>query len=62
MVLRALGADPVVVRRRQSSAVAIAEQAVAKGTGLLTPVVVSASLEPAFGASFVLGTFRGSSQ
>jgi hypothetical protein len=45
MVLRALGADPVVVRRRHSSAVAIAEQAVAKGTGLLAPVVVSASLE-----------------
>jgi hypothetical protein len=43
MVLRALGADPEVVRRRRSSALDIAEQAVAKGMGLLAPVVVSAS-------------------
>jgi hypothetical protein len=45
MVLRALGADPVVVRRRQSSAVAIAEQAVAKGRSLLAPVVVTESFQ-----------------
>jgi hypothetical protein len=44
MVLRSLGADPEVVRRHQSTAVTIAEQAVAKGTGLLRPVVVSTSL------------------
>jgi hypothetical protein len=43
MVLRALGADPEVVRRRRSSALDIAEQAVARGMGLLAPVVVSAS-------------------
>jgi hypothetical protein len=43
MVLRALGADPEVVRRRRSSALDIAEQAVAQGMGLLAPVVVSAS-------------------
>ncbi len=43
MVLRALGADPELVRRRESSALAIAEQAVATGTPLLQPVVVSES-------------------
>jgi hypothetical protein len=43
MVLRALGADPAVVRGRRSSALAIAEQAVTSGMGLLQSVVVSAS-------------------
>jgi hypothetical protein len=42
-VLRALGADPDLVRRRRSSALAIAEQAVVVGTPLLQPVVASAS-------------------
>ena len=43
MVLRALGADPVAVRARRSSALGVAEQAVTSGMGLLQPVVVSAS-------------------
>jgi hypothetical protein len=42
-VLRSLGADPDVVRRRRSSALTVAEQAVAKGTPLLQPVVAWAS-------------------
>jgi hypothetical protein len=42
-VLRSLGADPDLVRRRRSSALAIAEQAVVVGTPLLQPVVASAS-------------------
>lgn len=41
MVLRAQGADPEAVRRRNSSAVGVAEQAVAAGIPLLQPVVVS---------------------
>jgi len=41
MVLRAQGADPEVVRRHKSSAVGVAEQAVAAGKPLLQPVVVS---------------------
>ena len=43
MVLRSLGADPELVRRRQSSSLAVAEQAVARGTPLLRPVVASAN-------------------
>ena len=39
MVLRALGADPEAVRRRASSALGVAEQALTKGTPLLRPVV-----------------------
>ena len=45
MVLRALGAEPADVRRRQSSALRVAEQAVTKGLPLLAPVVVSASFQ-----------------
>jgi len=41
MVLRAQGADPEVVHRRKSSAVGVAELAVAAGKPLLQPVVVS---------------------
>ncbi len=41
MVLRTLGADPEVVRRRRSPAVKVAEQAVATGRPLLAPVVVT---------------------
>jgi hypothetical protein len=44
-VLRALGAEPAEVRRRNSSALTVAEQAVAKGLPLLAPVVVSASFQ-----------------
>jgi hypothetical protein len=43
MVLRAQGADPEVVRRRNSPAVGVAEQAVAAGKPLLRPIVVSES-------------------
>jgi hypothetical protein len=43
MVLRAQGADPEGVRGRRSTAVAIAEQAVAAGMPLLQPVVVFAT-------------------
>ena len=43
MVLRSLGADPELVRRRQSSSLAVAEQAVARGTPLLRPGVASAN-------------------
>ncbi len=43
MVLRSLGADPVVVRRRRSSALGVAEQAVTAGRPLLVPVVVTES-------------------
>ncbi len=49
-MLRSLGADPAVVRRRRSSALGVAEQAVAEGTPLLAPVVVS--------KSFVVTEFR----
>jgi hypothetical protein len=45
MVLRALGADPEVVRERRSPALSVAEQAVAEGRPLLSPVVVSESFE-----------------
>jgi hypothetical protein len=45
MVLRALGADPEVVRERRSPALSVAEQAVAAGRPLLSPVVVSESFE-----------------
>ena len=40
-VLRAQGADPEVVRARQSAALGIAEQAISLGLGLLEPVVSS---------------------
>ncbi len=43
MVLRSLGADPTVVRRRRSSALGVAEQAVTAGRPLLAPVVVTES-------------------
>jgi len=43
MVLRAQGADPEVVRRRNSPAVGVAEQAVEAGKPLLRPIVVSES-------------------
>jgi len=43
MVLRTLGADPATVRRRRSSALGVAEQAVAVGRPLLAPVVVTES-------------------
>ena len=42
-MLRALGADPEVVRRRGSPALDVAEQALLQGTALLRPVVASAS-------------------
>jgi len=41
MVLRSQGADPEAVRRRKSSAVGVAEQAVAVGKPLLRPVVIT---------------------
>ena len=41
MVLRTLGADPDTVRRRHSSALKVAEQAVEAGRPLLAPVVVT---------------------
>ncbi len=43
MVLRTLGADPDTVRRRHSSALLVAEQAVALGRSLLAPAVVTES-------------------
>jgi hypothetical protein len=43
MVLRSLGADPAVVRRRRSSALGVAEQAVTAGMPLLVPVVATES-------------------
>ncbi len=43
MVLRSLGADPAVVRRRRSSALDVAEQAVTAGRPLLAPVVATES-------------------
>jgi hypothetical protein len=43
MVLRAQGADPLVVRQHRSAALETAEQAVAVGTPLLQSVVVSAA-------------------
>jgi hypothetical protein len=49
-VLRTLGADPEVVRRRRSSALRVAEEALAKGMPLLRPVAAS--------ASFVVTEFR----
>jgi hypothetical protein len=45
MVLRTLGADPDAVRRRRSSALGVAEQAVSAGRPLLAPVVVTESFE-----------------
>jgi hypothetical protein len=50
MVLRGQGADPARLRERRSGAVAIAEQAVAAGAGLLQPAVVS--------ETFAVGEFR----
>jgi len=41
MVLRTLGAHPELVRRRRSSALGVAEQAIAAGRSLLAPVVVT---------------------
>jgi hypothetical protein len=45
MVLRALGADPEIVRCRRSSALGVAEQAVTAGRSLLAPVVLTESFE-----------------
>jgi len=49
-VLRAQGADPEVVRARQSAALGIAEEAISLGSGLLEPAVSS--------ATFVVTEFR----